>query len=272
MPRSKTAPAKLAGLLFAAIVLLPGIGQADTGFETLELGEDLALEIHAPQGPGPHPAVLLMHGCSGLESSVLAGLRAHAEILADAGYAAAIVDSFSRRNKAGGMVCESLGELNLARYYRTKDAFAVKAYLAGREDIDPNAIFLIGQSNGGSVALIAAMRKTVESKDGATPFAGIVAYYPWCGALDRFPKLASPLLVLGAEKDDWVAPDGCVLRAGDAEGAAMQVHVYPGAYHSFDLPIEKQFYAGHIVGGDPAATEDSRARYLAFFAALRPGN
>ncbi|MEX0922347.1 MAG: dienelactone hydrolase family protein [Rhodovibrionaceae bacterium] len=204
-----------------------------------------------------------------MEPSVLAGLRSHAEILVAAGYMAVIVDSFSRRNKAGGRVCESLGELNLARYYRTKDAFAVKAYLAGRGDVDPQAIFLIGQSNGGSVALIAAMQKTVAGQQGATRFAGIVAYYPWCGALDRFPKLATPLLVLGAEKDEWVPPEGCVTRAPDAEGAEMQVHVYPGAYHSFDLAIETQVYAGQTVGGDAAATEDSRARYLAFFAALR---
>ena len=113
------------------------------------------------------------------------------------------------------------------------------------------------------------MRKTVEKQEGATPFAGVVAYYPWCGALDRYPELASPLLVLGAEQDDWVPPDGCVLRSADASGAAMDTHVYPGAHHSFDLPVEKQSYAGHTVGGDPAATEDSRRRYLKFFDALR---
>lgn len=256
-------------ILFLNFLVLGNGAQANEVAEKLELGEHIALEVHTPAGSGPHPAVLLLHGCSGLESGVLGGLRSHAEVLVAAGYAAAIVDSFSRRNKAGGMVCESLGELKLARYYRTKDAFAVKTYLAGRDDIDPEAIFLIGQSNGGSVALIAAMQKTVEKSEGATPFTGIVAYYPWCGALDRFPKLASTLLVLGGENDEWVPPDGCVTRAPDAEGAEMEVHVYPGAYHSFDLAIEKQFYAGQIVGGDAAATEDSRARYLAFFAALR---
>jgi dienelactone hydrolase len=235
----------------------------------LELGEDLALEIHAPPGAGPHPAVILMHGCSGLTERVQAGLRAHAEALVDAGYLAVIADSFSRRDKAGGRVCESLGELNLARYYRTKDAFAVRSWLAKRDDVEPAAIFLIGQSNGGSVALIAAMRKTVEDGPDRRPFAGVVAYYPWCGALDRNAELASPLLVLGAEQDDWVPPEGCVTRAADASGAAMEVHVYPGAHHSFDLPVETQSYAGHTVGGDKAATEDSRRRVLAFFAEIR---
>lgn len=248
--------------------LLPGRADA-AGPESLELGEDLALEIHAPAGAGPNPAVLLLHGCSGLTERVAAGLRAHAEALVAEGYLAVIADSFTRRNKAGGRVCESLGELNLARYYRTKDAFAVRDYLSGRADVDPAAIFLIGQSNGGSVALIAAMRKTVEKEGGGRPFAGIVAYYPWCGALDRYPELDSPLLVLGAERDDWVPPEGCVTRAADATGAAMQVHVYPGALHSFDLPVETQSYAGHTVGGDPEATADSRQRILAFFSEIR---
>ena len=237
--------------------------------ELLELGEDIALEIHAPGGAGPHPAVLLLHGCSGLTERVAAGLRDHAEVLVAEGYLVVIVDSFSRRNKAGGRVCESLGELNLARYYRTKDAFAVRDHLAGRGDVDPAAVFLLGQSNGGSVALIAAMRKTVEKQGAGRPFAGVVAYYPWCGALDRYPELASPLLVLGAEKDDWVPPEGCVTRAADASGADMEVQVYPGAHHSFDLPVEVQSYAGHTVGGDPEATADSRRRFLAFFSEIR---
>ncbi len=264
LPASSFRSVAAALLLCAALALTAANAPAA---ERLELGDELVLEIQLPTGKGPYPAVLLLHGCSGLEGSVLAGLRDHAEALTAAGYMAVIVDSFSRRNKGGGMVCESLGELNLARYYRTKDAFAVKAYLAERGDVDPAAVFLIGQSNGGSVALLAAQRAAV--KDDATPFAGIVAYYPWCGALDRYPKLASPLLVFGGGKDDWVPPDGCVLRAADAEGAEMQVYVYPDAYHSFDLPVEKQSYAGHIVGGDRAATEDSRARYLAFLGALR---
>ena len=210
-----------------------------------------------------------MHGCSGLTPRVSEGLRAHADFLVAAGYLAVVVDSFGRRNKAGGRVCESLGELNLARYYRTKDAFAVKRFLEARADVAADAIFLIGQSNGGSVALIAAMGKTVEKIEGATPFAGIVAYYPWCGALDRYPELVSPLLVLGAGEDDWVPLDGCVLRAADATGAPMETHVYPGAHHSFDLPVEKQSYVGKTVGGDPEAAADSRARFLAFFARLR---
>lgn len=251
-----------------ALAAASGPARAETP-QLLELGEDISLEIHAPSGAGPHPAVLLLHGCSGLTERVEAGLRAHAEVLVSAGYMAVIADSFSRRNKAGGRVCESLGELNLARYYRTKDAFAVKAYLESRGDVDPGAIFLIGQSNGGSVALIAAMRKTVEEEASRAPFAGVVAYYPWCGALDRYPELASPLLVLGGEADDWVPPEGCVTRAADAKGAAMEVQVYPGAHHSFDLPVETQSYAGHTVGGDDAATEDSRRRFLAFFEGLQ---
>lgn len=108
MTAEKIVLSLLLGLLALAV---PFLAQARAaGPESLELGEDVALEIHAPAGAGPHPAVLLLHGCSGLEHSVLEGLRDHAAALLAEGYLAVIVDSFSRRdNKGGGRVCESLG-------------------------------------------------------------------------------------------------------------------------------------------------------------------
>ena len=40
--------------------------------------------------------------------------------------------------------------------------------------------------------------------------------------------------------------------------------VYPNAAHSFDLQLPPQSFQGKLIGGDPAATADSRSRMLRF--------
>ncbi|HMB76495.1 MAG TPA: dienelactone hydrolase family protein [Kiloniellaceae bacterium] len=258
--------ATIAGFLFS--------GPAGAA-ESLDAGEDFALEIHKPDGPGPYPTVLLLHGCAGLTPAVHQGLRDHAAFLAAAGYLAAILDSFGRRGRDGGRVCRSLEELGYARHYRVQDVARSRDILAALPEVDARNFFVIGQSNGGSVALALAAGAGEangtgqDDAAGAPAFQAIVAYYPWCGAISAAPTLVAPLLVLGAGDDDWVSPEGCRQRAAKAEGAAMEVVVYDGAHHSFDLPIERQVYEGHVVAGDEDATRDSRARILDFFARHR---
>jgi dienelactone hydrolase len=239
--------------------------EATKATEGLDSGQDFTLDIHKPEGEGPFPAVLLLHGCGGLSPGVTQGLSDHADVLVAAGFVAVVMGSFSRRDKAGGRVCKSQEELGYARHYRTKDAYQAQSLLASLPFVDRRNFFLIGQSNGGSVALLLASGYSLAGRDDVVPFRGVVAFYPWCGALMATPELVSPLLVLGAGQDDWVSPEGCRQRAVRARGAAMEVVIYEEAHHSFDLPITRQVYAGHIVEGDPEATIDSRRRILDFF-------
>jgi len=248
--------AALAGLF------LLGSAWAD---EALDAGEEFSLEILKPEGRGPFPAVLLLHGCAGVTPAVGQGLRNHAAALNAAGYLAAILDSFSRRGRADGQVCRSLEELLYARHYRVKDAYRARDILASLPEVDARNFFLIGQSNGGSVALDLAAGSGAPEGAEAPAFRAIVAFYPWCEGIGQAPTLVAPLLVLGAGQDDWVSPEGCRRRAPKASGAAMEVVIYDAARHSFDLPIARQVYAGHVVEGDPEATSDSRARIVAFF-------
>ncbi|MEM7222412.1 MAG: dienelactone hydrolase family protein [Pseudomonadota bacterium] len=227
------------------------------------LGKDVRLEVFRPDSQEPVPAVLLLHGCGGLTPKVREGLMTHAKAFNQAGFAAVLVDSFGPRGRSGGEVCESLEALRYARFYRLDDAFAAKDFVANLPGIDPRHLFLMGQSNGGSVALLAAQQRA----GAGDPFTAVAAYYPWCGALADVPELVSPLLVFGAGRDGWVPPAACEVKAGAARGGPLEVVIYPEALHSFDLPIPAQDYAGQRVGGDPAAAADSRARMIAFFKA-----
>jgi dienelactone hydrolase len=90
----------------------PALGFAAEDTES----RDYSIEIMAPHGAGPHPAILLMHGCAGLTPAVAEGLAAHARYFRKQGFVTAIVDSFCPREKGDGKVCESLEEIGYARY------------------------------------------------------------------------------------------------------------------------------------------------------------
>ncbi|MDB5383971.1 MAG: dienelactone hydrolase, partial [Rhodospirillales bacterium] len=130
--------------------------------------------LHAPVGPGPHPAVLLLHGCSGITPTV----RRWADRLAEWGYAALVPDSFGPRgvdNVCGqaGRAAPGTGSPDASRVpprLREEDAFAAAAYLRSRPDVDPARVSVVGFSHGGTTALFVASSAVVE-RLGARPFA-----------------------------------------------------------------------------------------------------
>jgi len=222
-------------------------------------GGMLDAELFKPKGDGPFPAVVLMHGCGGWQSAVLGGLHAHTRYLLDRGYAVLNLDSFGSRGLTGGTVCESTQRLVRALSYRTDDAFDALRYLRSISNIDRDNIFLLGQSNGGSVAINVAKAKRHDG------YRAVAAYYPWCGSLGGASrvKLAAPLVIFSGGRDDWVPAREC--RHRHAVGAELAVIEYARAAHSFDLPINTQRYLGKLIGFDQGATDDSRVRMLSFF-------
>ncbi len=211
---------------------------------------ELSGEFSRPAGAAKVPVVILMHGCGGLGGAVRTSLRAHARYLARNGFAALILDSFGPRRNAGGWVCKGLDRLAQARSYRLKDARDAAKWLKARPDIDGRNIFVMGQSNGGSVALRAAA---------GGGFRAVAAYYPWCGAASGNRE---PLIVFGGGLDDWVPPDACKRRPQSAR--YRYVH-YEKAAHSFDVQSGLRRYLGYRIGYNGAATKDSRVKMVRFF-------
>ncbi len=211
---------------------------------------ELTGQFSRPPGVSKVPAVILMHGCSGLGPAVRAALGEHARHLVRNGFAALVLDSFGPRRIAGGWVCKGFGRLAQARSYRLKDARDAAKWLKARPDIDGRNIFVMGQSNGGSVALRAAA---------AGGFRAVAAYYPWCGAASGN---RAPLIVFGGGLDDWVPPDACKKRQQSAR--YRYVH-YANAAHSFDVNSGLTRYLGYRIGYNHAATRDSRTKMLRFF-------
>jgi len=223
--------------------------------------QDLLLTAYVfkPKGNGPFPTVVLMHGCGGWQAPVRIALSSYADFLVENGFAVLNLDSFGPRRNSGGQVCTSFKKLKDAREYRTRDAFDAMEYLKTQKFVDADNIFLMGQSNGGSVAINVANSTSTESD-----FRAVAAYYPWCGTFGSIKvELSSPLLVLGGAKDDWVPPQAC--KKVVSNGEELRVTIYPEAPHSFDINILQQRYMGKLVGYDKDAAQDSRKEMIAFF-------
>ena len=248
-----------------------------TSIATGEPGVRIDSWLAKPEGKGPFPAVVLMHGCSGTErntthQTVWRGLNAHAALLNKNGYVTLIVDSFGPRRISDG--CQTGG-----KYYsvQVSDAHAAFDHLASLPFVDADRIGFVGLSLGGGTALQLALRSSINlrAREGRGTYAALVAYYPWCETSWAY-SLKRPVLILIGEKDDWTPTWRCETLRNIAETArnkpTLEMTVYPDAHHSFDLPMRGPYYVEgmsgrfHTVQGDPAARRDSQARMLAFFA------
>jgi acetyl esterase/lipase len=131
----------------------------------------LRAELYQPDGDGPYPAVILMHGCGGLQPPVRDAMRTHAEYLVGHGFVALVLDSFGPRENGDGWVCKTFDRLMAARRYRKNDALDALKYLQSLAIVDDTNLFQMGQSNGGSVAIRLAQLD-------APAFRARSAYYP----------------------------------------------------------------------------------------------
>ena len=215
--------------------LKPALGALDFGavwFMTDErdvLSGDLAF----PSGLGPFPAVVLMHGCSGLPSRAIDGWD---PLLRSWGYATFLLDSF--RGRGLQEVCTDALALTANR--RIPDAYGALRILATHPKIDPDRIVLMGFSHGAIATLGAATEwaRRTYAIDGQATFRTFLPFYPYCNAV--VPEMAwgfaAPVRVHIGELDDWTPARTCVslVAAARSGGANAEITVYKNAVHGFD--------------------------------------
>ncbi len=90
---------------------------------------------------------------------------------------------------------------------------------------------VVGFCMGGGLALVLACQRPDAIK-ACVSFYGAIA---WPDANPDYSKLAGPVLVHVAERDEWLSPEAA--RALESQlrqlGKQVEVHVYPGAEHAF---------------------------------------
>ena len=220
-------------------------------------GEPLKLTgiLTKPRGAGPFPAVVDLHGCSGIwpDRDLLWVTK-----LAGWGYVVLQVESYIARGRSN--VCDRPWDMSGPLIAR--DAHAAKSHLAGLAFVDGDRIAVMGFSNGGWATLAA-----VDDFGGlgGDPFRAAVALYPWC--LDRLVSLDAPLLILIGEADDWTPASRCeTMLSGEESAHEVTLIVYPGTTHAFDVEGYDTNYLGHRMRYNPDATADAVARVRGFLA------
>jgi dienelactone hydrolase len=225
----------ISGFLLAT--LLGGCAGGVVTFPNITPGKPLEVrgQLYRPEEPGPFPAMVLLHGCGGVEP-----LHARwSAWLNERGYVALVVDSWGSR----GMVenC-SKGTPDVGNTERFDDAFGALRYLRSLPFVDPARIGAMGWSSGGvfSIAVVNGPSLERARKRGvALPPVGFrlgVGLYPGvCFSLVKEVVIV-PILVLIGEADDWTRAQECeeMVTAMRARGADATLRIYPGAYHYFD--------------------------------------
>jgi dienelactone hydrolase len=270
------------GAALAAAFLLAGCASTTVTFPNATPGAALRIpaEEFRPEGPGPFPAVVLLHGCHGVSASN----RDWARWFRDHGYIALLVDSWAPRAIKDGCVPVDPDPLpNTARF---DDSVGALRYLHSRADVDRARVGIIGWSNGGVFAmavingpsLVRARARGVEMP--APGFRAAIGVYPGgCWSLVR-EQVVRPLLVLIGDADDWTLPAECaqMVTAMNGRGADASIVLYPGAVHYFDVEGQPRRFlpevenrnkpnkcCGATVGYDAGAAADAHRRVQDFF-------
>src|SRR5438067_10199344 len=129
-------------------------------------GKAILLDLHVPDGPGPFPAAILIHGGGFDEGSRGTNVRPLFEPLANAGFAWFSIDY---RLAPAAHFPEAIADVNSAISW-------VKAH-AAEYHVDPRKIAIIGESAGGYLVNYAGTHETPETKVAAVvDFYGPVDY------------------------------------------------------------------------------------------------
>lgn len=230
--------------LAVTIALLALTRAAAAAPELIEIGEgstELKSYLYRPDGDGPFPAVVALHGCGGLSgrSGPVAGrYRDWGERLAAAGFVVLFPDSFGSRGLPS-QCGERQRSVRTARE-RVTDAVAARRWLQSQKWVVAKHVSLLGWQNGGGAALWTVRRRArLAASEGTPDFRSAVALYPGCRTLRQSEWSARvPTLVLVGAADDWAPATACEQMVASARGRSAQAEivVYPGAYAEFDHP------------------------------------
>jgi dienelactone hydrolase len=195
-----------------------------------------------PEGAGPFPAVVALHGCSGLygaDGRLSAREDEWARHLRDQGYAVLLPDSLRPRGVTD--ICRGPIRTIHPGAERARDAYGALAYLQTQSYVAGDRIALLGWSHGGLTVLWTIGDGSKARPTGlAHDFRAAIAFYPSCDKVYEQERWHTkiPLEILIGELDNWTPAAPCMQLTERSRAAGMLVEtvVYRNAYHDFDTP------------------------------------
>ncbi len=234
-------------------------------------------DVLKPDGDGPFPVVIQLHGCGGKKPFQLTWAKAAVE----AGAAAIVVDSHAPRRisqlSAYATVCTGM---RLPGRERAGDLFAAMAWARRQPWCDSTRIAAAGWSHGAwtiSDALFlrdqAEMARAtgIDNVEGEplNGLKGAFLVYPYLGigVLNRPAWRLKPktVAIIGGKDGiaGGVAPRKLLRRQAD-HGCPMQIIDFETATHAFDEPEARDIRVRY----DPALTKRAHGLYQDFLRAL----
>jgi len=223
----------------------------------LILGDHIQGYLAKPEGAGPFPAVIGLHGCAGMTDATKRNL---VNELVGWGYVVLLVDSFATRgieHACTGSFCWHIADT------RKSDAYGALAFLARQTFVDPQRVAAVGFSQGAWVTLLMAEANSFELfvRPSHLGFRAVVAFYPPCRAAAGRPVI--PTLILIGALDEWTPAADCSQKidAWGTDGAPIEQVVYPGVHHSFyypDLQPGRKLFGHWAEYNEEAATDAIR--------------
>jgi dienelactone hydrolase len=186
---------------------------------------------------GKLPAVILMHGTSGLSYR---GVY-YAAALNRAGIATLEIDQWGGRGLPGGASSrpKTLGE-NLP------DIVGAYRLLEGRPEIDASRIGIMGSSMGGIESLLMMTHRQSDALLGKDiHLKAAVAFYPVCWLYNHVPGadfgdlVDAPIRIFVGTADDYdggaAACEALLHSLTPTDAAHVSLRAFPGATHEFDV-------------------------------------
>ena len=186
-------------------------------------------DLAKPDGAGPFPAVIGLHGCAGMHDTTKQRL---ADELVARGYVLLLVDSYATRLGIDH-ACTSSAFATFVR--RRPDAYGALVFLARQAFVDPQRVAVVGFSAGAWVTLSVAETNSFEQfvPEDNLRFRAAAAFYPPCKQAVGRPGI--PTLIFIGALDDWTPAADCSnkIASWGNDGPPVELIVYPGAYHGF---------------------------------------
>src|SRR5882757_9570051 len=121
----------------------------------LSPGDRIQGDLAKPDGAGPFPAVIVLHGCAGMHDTTKQKL---VDDLVAWGYVTLLVDSYATRRIDHACTSSAFATFLLRR----PDAYGALVFLGRQTFVDPHRVAAVGFSAGGWVTLFVAETNSFE--------------------------------------------------------------------------------------------------------------
>jgi dienelactone hydrolase len=232
-------------------MVINGEAQAVSFITKTKEGHNVSVDgvLMKPEGDGPFPGVVLLHGSDGIFPPSCYGSKLRHFV--ESGYVSLLIDSSSTERPTRWM-----GEYTSED--QAQDAHKGRTFLAKLPYVIPDRIGVVGWSRGGAAAIEAVSNnKMTFQMEKEAPFQAAVTLYPICWKMTT--GLEAPLIILIGEADSMTPAVVCkrmtVSKGNDVE---YQIVTYPDIEHVFDFPRSSSY--------DEQAALDAYVRSDEFFA------